>query len=455
MHTSPYQSHRFTDMLKRLLRRDAVPSLKKILTRTHPADVAQVLDGFLPRDRLRLIAYVGDDERQAEVLSCLRVPLAVDIFKDMPLDRVVALLSEMSDDDRADILGAFDEEFATQVLAAMPDEESDEATELMRYGESTAGGIMSLEFIAIAEDVSAKEAITIIQDSPDVDMAFYIYVVSSHGLLVGVVSLRQLVTAKPDTKLHELMNPHVVAVRTHEDQEDVARIVSRYDILAVPVVDDTNKLVGLITVDDVIDVIREEATEDILKLAGAGDDLDEKHSIPGSVVQRAPWLFAAWLGGIVASFVIGYYEVTLQRYLPLATFIPILLGMAGNVGTQSLTIVVRGLATRRIGPKDFWNVAVKEIGVGVILGMFYGAALGGMGLFQLHGSTGINAMMVAVVVAASAASSMTMAAVVGSVTPLLFARLHIDPAVATGPFVTTTIDVLGVLVYFNMAVLLL
>ncbi len=442
-------------MLKRLLRRDAVPSLKKILFRTHPADVAQVLDGFMPIERMRILSYVGDVDRQAEVIACLRVPQAVELLIEMPLERVVGLLSEMSGDDRADILGAFDEEFAAKVLAAMPDEESDEATELMRYGESTAGGIMSLDFIAISEDVTAKEAITIVQDSPDVEMAFYIYVVSSHGLLVGVVSLRQLVTSKPDTKLSAIMNPHVVAVRTHEDQEEVARIVSRYDILAVPVVDDTNKLVGLITVDDIIDVIREEATEDILKLAGAGGDLEEKHSIAGAVVQRAPWLFAAWLGGIVASFIIGFYEETLQRYLPLATFIPILLGMAGNVGTQSLTIVVRGLATRRIEPKHFWRIAGREVMVGIFLGLAYGAALGGMGFFQLHGDTTVNVMMVAVVVSSSAAAAMTVAALVGSITPLLFARLHIDPAVATGPFVTTTIDVLGVLVYFNMAVLLL
>jgi magnesium transporter len=371
------------------------------------------------------------------------------------MDQTVKLLSAMSGDDRADILGAMDEELAEKILQAMPPEESDEAAELMRYGESTAGGIMSLDFLSISEDVTASEAIRIVQESPEVEMAFYIYVVSSHGLLVGVVSLRQLVTSKPDVKLHEIMNPHVVAVRTHEDQEEVARIVSRYDFLAVPVVDDTNKLVGVVTVDDIIDVIREEATEDILKMAGAGEDLDEKQSIPRSVIQRAPWLFAAWLGGIVASFIIAHYEDTLQKYLPLAAFIPILLGMAGNVGTQSLTIVVRGLATRRIDVKHFWGVAVRELVVGIILGLLYGAALGAMGFFQLHGDEGLNIIMIAAVVAGSAAVSMTMAALVGAVTPLMFARMHIDPAVATGPFVTTTIDVLGVLVYFNMATLLI
>ena len=441
-------------MLNRLLRRNATPSLKKILSRTHPADLAQVIDHFMPQQKLKLLFLVGDDKRQAEVLECMRVPQAVDLIHELPLERTLALLSRMSADDRADILGALDEELASQILAAMPDEESDQATELLRYGESTAGGIMSPDFLAIAEDVTAHDAIRIVQNSPDVEMVFYIYVVSTHGLLVGVVSLRQLVTSRPEVKLSEFMNPNVVAVHTQEDQEEVARVVSRYNFLAVPVVDKTNTLVGVVTVDDVIDVIREEATEDILKLAGTGEDLDEKQTIPRSVLKRAPWLFAAWLGGVVASFVIGHFEGTLQRYVPLATFIPILLGMAGNVGTQSLTIVVRGLAMRRIEIKHFWSVTIREIFVGIILGVIYGASLGAMGFFQLYDNVQINAMMMAIVVASSAAVSMTMAALVGASTPLLFARIHVDPAVATGPFVTTTIDVIGVIVYFNMARLL-
>jgi magnesium transporter len=451
MAASQHQSHRFLDTLKRLLRRDAVASLKKILARTHPVDVAQVLDGFLPSDQIKLLSYGGSDERQSEIVSCLRLPQAVELLNEMQLERVVALLREMSGDDRADILGALEEEYAHEILAAMPDEESDEVAELMRYGESTAGGIMSPDVLSISEDVIASEAIGIVRDSPEVEMAFYIYVISSHGILMGVVSLRQLVTCRPDVELREIMNPHVVSVRTSEDQEEVARIVSRYDFLAVPVVDETNRLVGVVTVDDVIDVIREEATEDILKLAGAGEDLDGKQSLVSSVWKRAPWLVAAWAGGIVASFVIGQFEDLLQKYLSLAAFIPILLGMAGNVGTQSLTIVVRGLATRRIDVKQFWRVALREIGVGVVLGILFGAALGGMGFIQTQSSLGMNAIYMAIVISSSAALAMIMAALVGATMPMIFAKLHIDPAVATGPFVTTTIDVIGVFMYFNIA----
>jgi magnesium transporter len=447
--------YRFSDTLKRLLRRNAVPNIRKILNRTHPVDVAAALDEFLPQERLKLLSYTGDDSKQAEVIACMPMSLAGDLLQDISLERASVLLSNMSGDDRADILGTLDEAFAAKILAAMPDEESVEAADLLRYGENTAGGIMSPDFLTIPEEVTVQKAIGIVQESPDVEMVFYIYVVSSHGALVGVVSLRQLVTCRGDKLLRDIMNPHVVSVRTDEDQEEVARIVSRYDFLAVPVVDDTNNLVGAVTVDDVIDVLREEATEDILKMAGAGEEWNETQSVMGSVKQRAPWLAAAWIGGIIASLIIGVFETTLQKYLPLVAFIPIIIGMAGNVGTQSLTVVVRGLATRRIDVKQFWGVAWREGLTGILLGLLYGAALGALGFVQLQGDPGINAIIVGVVVGSAAALSMTVAALVGALMPLLFGKLHIDPAVATGPFVTTAIDILGILVYLNMAKILM
>lgn len=444
------QTQQFTDTLKRLLRRNAGPNLRKILAKTHPVDLAHVLDRFVLQDQLRLLSHAGDDERQAEVVASLPVDRAAELVEDLPLDRTVALLGEMSGDDRADILGELDEELAHKILAAMPAEDSDEVAELLRYGEATAGGIMSPDVLAISCDVTAGEAIRIIQSSPDVEMTFYIYVVDNHNTLLGVVSLRQLVTSKPDVPLQTIMNPQVVSVRTSVDQEDVARIVSRYDLLAVPVVDETNTLVGVVTVDDVIDVLREEATEDILKMAGAGEQLDERQTILGSVWRRAPWLLVAWIGGVVASIVIGQFEDTLREYVVLVAFIPIIVGMAGNVGTQSLAVVVRGLATRRIDVKQFWKVLGREVGTGTLLGVLYGAALGGWGLIKLGDTPGQSALALAALVGGASAAAMVIAAAMGSTMPLLLARLRIDPAVATGPFVTTAIDVLGVLIYFNI-----
>ncbi len=447
----PQPNYRFAETIKRLLRRNASPSLKKILARTHPVDIAHVLDSFLPQERQKLLTYVGDDERQSEVIACLPPDHAAEVLTEMPLERAAVLLREMSGDDRADILGILDEEVAAKFLAALPQSESEEVAELLRYGENTAGGIMSPDPLAIQEDTTAEQAIRIVRDSPDVEMAFYIYVVNDHNSLVGVVSLRQLVTSKPEIQLWEVMNPHVVSVRTDEHQEEVARLVSRYDFLAVPVVDETNQLVGVITVDDVIDVIREEATEDILKMAGAGDEYAKNVSVFGWIRRRLPWLAAAWFGGIVAAMIIGKYRGTIERSVQLAAFIPVIIGMAGNVGTQSLTIVVRGLATRNIEVKHFWKVVGREIIIGVLLGLLFGAAIGATGFFDTYESAELNALSVAIVVAIAASLSMVLAATVGALMPLVFAKIHIDPAVATGPFVTTAIDVIGVSVYLGIA----
>jgi magnesium transporter len=248
----------------------------------------------------------------------------------------------------------------------------------------------------------------------------------------------------------EIMETDVVSVTTDEDQEEVARIVSRYDLLAVPVVDDANKLVGIVTVDDVIDVIREEASEDMLKLAGAGDQLVEVMSVGVSVRNRLPWLAAAWLGGVGASLVIGAYSGTLNRLLPLAAFIPVVLGMGGNVGTQSLTIMVRGIATGRIEFRQMWRVLGREIAVGLLLGLAYGVALGVTG--WLVNRDRVESVTIAAVVGLSTLACMSLAALVGSAMPLLLHRIGVDPAVATGPFVTTSMDILGVLVYFNIAI---
>jgi magnesium transporter len=234
------------------------------------------------------------------------------------------------------------------------------------------------------------------------------------------------------------------------DQEEVAKIVARYDILAVPVVDDTNKLVGIVTVDDVIDIIREEATEDILKMAGVGgEEFVETQSVMRSTRIRLPWLSASCIGGIIAFFIIGHFEGSLKKLAYLAAFIPVIMGMGGNIGTQTSTIVVRGLATGRLNIGDTWAVVLKELAVGFILGAVYGILIGAVA--QLRYSMWIVAMSVGLAVI----SSMAVAALVGSIVPMGFARINIDPAVATGPFVTTAIDIVSVYCYFQIATTLL
>jgi magnesium transporter len=245
------------------------------------------------------------------------------------------------------------------------------------------------------------------------------------------------------------MTTDVFSVQTDMDQEEVAKIVARYDILAVPVIDDTNRLVGIVTVDDVIDIFRREATEDILKMAGVGEEFVETKSVLKSTRIRLPWLFASCVGGIMAFFIIGKFEGSLAKVAALAAFIPVIMGMGGNIGTQSSTIVVRGIATGRIDIRDFWSVLLKELTIGVILGVIYGLLIGSAAQVRYSMSA------LAISVGLAVVSSMSIAALVGSLVPMAFVRIHIDPAVATGPFVTTAIDIVSVTFYFLIATALL
>jgi magnesium transporter len=442
-------------MVRRLLRRGAVAHTTKILKKMHPADIAAMFRGFALSDQIKLFDLIEDTEIEGEVIGHLDKDIMVDFVEVLEVDRVVELLRHISSDDVADILDAIPDEISTKLLDLLHKDAADEVADLMQYDINTAGGIMSPDYLALPDEMTVGDAIKQIQENPEVEMAFYIYVVNEHGHLVGVASLRQLVTSRPESLMGQVMQTEVLSVTPEEDQEEVARVVSRYDLLAVPVVDDSNKLLGIVTVDDIIDVIREEASEDMLKLAGAGDQLAEVMSVADSVRSRLPWLAAAWVGGVGASLVIEHYNATLTQMLSLAAFIPVVLGMGGNVGTQTLTIMVRSIATGRVEFRQAWQVLRRELLVGFVLGLAYGALLASAG-FAIHwGRDGSDAWIVGFVVGCSTLACMTIAAVVGSAVPLLLHRLNIDPAVATGPFVTTAMDILGVLVYFNIAMAVL
>ena len=438
------------DSVRRLLRRGATSHLAKIVNKTHGADLSVLFRSLSLAQQRKLFDMITDVEQKGIMFSELEEDIFQDLIEDMPVEAIVEILESMSADDVADIVGRLPEGRSQDILDKMKKAESEEVEDLLRYDDDTAGGIMVPDFIALKEDVTAGEAIASLQkEHSDVEMAFYLYVVDEYGKLVGVSSLRQLVVVAPDTPLKEFMSTDVFSVQTDMDQEEVARIVARYDILAVPVVDDANRLVGVVTVDDVIDILRKEATEDILKMAGVGEEFVETKSILKSTRIRLPWLFASCIGGIFAFFIIGKFESSILKYAYLAAFIPVIMGMGGNIGTQSSTIVVRGLATGRLNVRDIWSVVLKELSIGVILGLVYGALIGSVA--QLRYSMEALAISVALAVI----SSMSVAALVGSLVPMAFARINIDPAVATGPFVTTAIDIISVFFYFMIATTLL
>ena len=438
------------DSIKRLLRRGAISHLLNIVNKTHAADLSAVFPSLSLSDQHRLFEMIKDTEQKGVLFSELEEDIFLNFVEGMELDEIVEILESMPTDDVADLIGRLPDEMSDTILEKMKKEGSEEVEDLLRYDDDTAGGIMVPDFIALKEDTTAKEAIESLQkEHQDVEMAFYLYVVDEYGKLTGVSSLRQLVVVPPETMLKDFMATDVFSVQTDMDQEEVAKIVARYDILAVPVVDETNRLVGIVTVDDVIDIFRQEATEDILKMAGVGEEFVETKSVLKSTRIRLPWLFASCIGGMIAFFIISHFEESLIRYAYLAAFIPVIMGMGGNIGTQSSTIVVRGLATGRINTRDIWTVVLKELTVGCILGLVYGFLIAAVA--QIRYSTAAFAISVGLAVI----SSMAVAALVGSLVPMAFAKINIDPAVATGPFVTTAIDVISVSFYFIIATALL
>ncbi len=438
------------ESVKRLLRREATSHLRKIMNKTHAADLSQVFRALSLPNQRRLFEMIKDVEKKGALLSELDEDTSVELISELKIDDIAVILENMPTDDVADLIGRLPKELSDSILDKMKKEGSEEVEGLLRYEDDTAGGIMVPDFIALKEDITAKEAIESLQkEHLDVEMPFYLYVVDEYGKLVGVSSLRQLVVVPPDKPLKEFMTRDVFSVHTDMDQEEVAKIVAKYDILAVPVVDDLNKLVGIVTVDDVIDIFRREATEDMLKMAGVGEEFIETKSVLKSSRLRLPWLFASCVGGIIASFIIGQYMGSINKIAYLTAFIPVIMGMGGNIGIQSSTIVVRGLATGRLNIRDMWPVILKEILIGLFLGIIYG------GLIATVAQISYSTLDLALSVGIAVVCSMTLAALSGSMVPMIFARINIDPAIATGPFVTTAIDIISVSIYFIIATHLL
>ena len=440
------------DTFRRLLRRNANTNLAKLIDKTHPADLAIIFRYFLDEEQEQVFSIMKANEQTAAFLVELDDTILQNLLEEENPERISALIRQAPVNDQSYILGNLGEEKAQSVIDLLKLEEKEEIEELMGYPEDSAGAMMTTDIFTLWQDTTCGDALKTLQDQEDAEMVFYLYLTDEDGRLTGVASLRALATSQVDTKMCDIMIKRVHSVRPETDQEDVAKIVAQYNYLAVPVLDEDEHLLGIVTVDDVVDVIREEATEDFLQMAGAGKDREILlKSSWENAKARLPWLFASWVGGIIAANIIGAFEHMLESILVLAAFIPVIIGMGGNIGTQSSTIIVRGMATGRVDPGSEFKVLFKEIRVGLILGLLYGFLLGLFAKFKFMDAD----PMLGFVVGLSICASMLLAVAVGSLIPLFLRKLDIDPAVATGPFVTTSVDILGVLLYFMIAGLLL
>ncbi len=446
------------EVLRRLLRRGATKHISKILTRRHAADIALVFWHVSAADRLKLLRLVEDIDERAQVLVEADPEHQLTLLEALSDDEIVALFDTLAGDDAADLVEMLSEERAIKIPAIWKTEDAEEIDALRAYDPETAGGTMTPNVFALPDNTTAGEAIKVLQDEHDeLENAFYLYVIDSHGTLVGVCSLRQLVVSHADETLRSIMIPEVISVGTGTDQEQVAKLVARYNLLAIPVVDATGTLVGIVTVDDIIDVIREEATEDMLKMAGAdAAEFTEQANPLRSARLRMPWLLASFIGGISSMLIISQFEGALEQIAALAAFIPVTLGMGGNVGTQAATIMTRSIALGRVNFSKLLQVVSREVITGSALGLFYGLALALVAIVT-HPGGGTNwaSWQLAATVALSVGGSMTISATVGGAVPLIFDRLGFDPAVSTGPVITTSSDIIGISVYFMIGKILL
>ena len=434
--------------VRKLLRRGAQSHAARLIQKLHPGDISQIIQELNDRDQLRIFSLLVKENRDlaAEALTDLGLDRGIAVLTALSGTEISLLLQELETDDRAAFVSALPEELAHQVLDTMRLEESVQVQGLLRYEKETAGRIMTPKVFALREDVAVSEAIHTLQKADEFEMVFYLYVVDDRSHLVGVISLRQLLTVAPSTPLKKIMSSDVISVATDTDQEEVANQVALYDLLAVPVVDRENKLVGVITVDDVIDVIKEEATEDILHLAGVEADDTVRSTARSSIQKRLPWLGLNLVLALMAATVVYIYEDTIADLPTLAVFLPVVAGMGGNSGTQALTLMVRSLALGEVGWKNMRDVFTKELLVGISNGIALGLLAGGVGYLWADQNLAVGLALTCAMVC-----TILLAGILGTLIPLLLNRLNIDPAVASGIFLHTLTDVISFFSFLGLA----
>ncbi len=448
MHEQKIQVLRGT--VSKLLRRGATANLKNALNKIHPADIAHLFRYFEPEEQQTLLKQISNPARAADVISELEPDSWPDLAEMLDHEFLTAIVHEMADDDSALFIRSLPDELAEQLLAGMHDDQSEGVQHLLGYDEDSAGGIMSTDVFSLDQNLSVERAIAALQDSEDYEMVFYVYVTDGHNHLVGVLSLRQLLTVPPQTPLRDIMSTNVTRVRTYMDQEQVAEIVAKYDYLAVPVVSDEGKLLGVITVDDVIDVMRDEATEDMLRMAGTSEEeLLLGYKSLKIARLRLPWLLTTLVGGVITGTLMWYFKATLEQVIMLVSFVPVITGMGGNVGGQTSTILVRGFATGRIDFSNLRQVFFKELRTGLIMGLVCGLVIAAVAIIWHQN------VYFGLVVGIAMVAAITVAACMGVLVTTFFRKVGIDPAIASSPFVQTVNDITGILIYFMTATLFL
>ncbi len=428
----------------------------------HAADLADVAE-LLPREKVPALLAALPPQRAADVLEYLDEELRSEVLEAMTARQAAALVSEMTPDDRADTLEEIEEERAEEILAAIPAEARRETERLLAYEPDTAGGLMTTEFVSVPASMTIEAALASVRSiarSGRREAMYQVYVTDDAGRLSGVLSLRELLAAPEGGKVGDFAWTEVVTVPAQSDREDVSRAISNYDLVAVPVVDETNRILGVVTVDDVIDAIEEEQTEDVQKFGGM-EALDEPYMQIGfwrMVRKRGGWLSALFLSEMLTASAMNHYGSELAKALVLTAFIPLVMSSGGNSGSQATSLIIRALALGEIRLRDWWRIALRELPTGLMLG----SVLCVLGItrilvWQHIGLTNYDPHhnLVALTVGVSLIGIVTFGSLAGSMLPFVMKGLGFDPASASAPFVATLVDVTGLIIYFTVAKVIL
>ncbi|HRA46977.1 MAG TPA: magnesium transporter [Thermomicrobiales bacterium] len=419
----------------------------RLLSRRLLDDDAAELFEDLNRTQLGELATILGDATLAELLSQITNQAAADILEQFPVDQAADLLEEIDPDDAADIIVQVDRDFSEEILVAMEPADAAEIRELMAYRPDTAGGIMTPEFVAMAPTLRADRAIAALRRvAEEAETINYVYITNVDETLAGVLSLHRLVLSRPETQVADLMNPNPLRVHVNDDQEQVARLLTDRHLLAIPVVDDTNRLVGIVTADDIADVIEDETTADI-ELLGGSAPLNEPYLSASPALlfrKRIVWLLVLFFAQFVTLAVYDHYEGVLQGQIILAMFVPILIGTGGNVGSQTVTTIIRAMAVGEASPRHairiLWKEFVTAFGLAIVMASLMFARGAFTDGFQFGLTVGVTVGVLII-----------WAAMIGAMLPLVLSKLKVDPAVVSAPFISSLVDATGLIIYFTVA----
>ena len=433
-------------LLKADLNQNRLVEAVQLLADLHPADIADLFEALDQHEKKKLFREL-DIDTASEVIAELSEFSQDQILADLPHQRLGEIVDELDSDDAADLLASVPKEVVEEVLASIDVEDSREVRRLLAYDEETAGGIMQAELLAVPQEATIADTIKDLREhGKELEGLANIFVINSRKQVVGQLSLRRLIISDPGDIVAEVMDTSVRPIPVEMDQEHVARIFQKYDIISAPVVESDGSLVGRITIDDIMDIVEEEISEDVLRMAGTHEDeLNYGDQIWKISRYRLPWLITNLFGGLFTGYLLWLFKVTLADAIVLITFVPVITAMGGNVGIQSSTITVRGLATGDIDLHSLGRTIFKEVRVGLLMALACGLTIGiAAELWHHNPALGFT-------VGCAMAGAIVVASLMGTLVPIGFKQLGIDPAVASGPFVTTANDITGILIYLSIS----